>query len=67
MPRGISCSSSLTNTSWNARLRLTVPRMPSGFQSPLMAKPSLVAGTARYSVSRASGCWSPLSSVHSTP
>ena len=41
----MSCSSSLTNTSLNARLRLTVPRMPSGSHSPLMLKPSAVAGT----------------------
>ena len=63
----MSCSSSGTNTSLNVRLRLTVPRMPSGSQSPLIEKPSLSPGTARYSVSRASGCSSPLSSVHSTP
>jgi hypothetical protein len=48
-------------------LRLTVPRMPSGFQSPLIEKPALVAGTARYNVSRASGFSSPLSSVHRMP
>jgi hypothetical protein len=48
-------------------LRLTVPRMPSGSQSPLIGKARRVAGTLMYSVSRASGLSSPLSSVHSTP
>jgi hypothetical protein len=45
-PRGMSCSSSLTNTSWKVRVRLTVPRMPSTSQSPLTATPGASAGTA---------------------
>ena len=45
MPHGMSCSSSLTNTPLNVWLRHALPRVPSGFQSPLEKKPSDVART----------------------
>ena len=36
----------------SSRVRLTVPRMPSGSQSPITLTPAASAGTARYSESR---------------
>ena len=49
-------------------LRETVPRMPIGFHSPAMLSPSLVAGTAMYSLSRMSSgfcSWVAVSSIAS--
>jgi len=46
-PRGIIVPSSGTNTSLNTSVRDTVPRMPSGSQSPTMVSPGASPGTAR--------------------
>ena len=46
-PLGMSISTSGTNTSSSSSVRETVPRMPSGSQSPTTATPWAPAGTAR--------------------
>ena len=46
-PRGISISCSGTNTSFSRSVRETVPRMPSGSQSPTTETPSDLAAMAR--------------------
>jgi hypothetical protein len=55
MPRGMSCSSSLTNTS--LKVKVATDRAAHAQRVPVAAdrKAGLVAGTAMYSVSRASG------------
>ena len=64
-PSGIRRAACGTNTSFSSSVRLTVPRMPSGSQSPTTLTPGASAGTARYSESRIDAPG--LSTVHSTP
>ena len=46
-PGGISIAAAGTNTSRNTRLRLTVPRIPSGSHSPSTVTPGASRGMAR--------------------
>ena len=67
-PRGISISSSGTNTSLNSSVRETVPRMPSGSQSPTTETPLAVGRHGKIErVAAAGGVALAARSVHKTP